>query len=217
MKLQKGYLAKWKDERGYGFIRPRKGKGTEVFLHINAIQPRHRRPQVGDIVHYQLAVDKKGRAYARHATLSRVRLKHVAEAAAQIYQNTPAKPVVGLPRLVLEVALLSLLPLLGSIHLLVLTGIPILLVLYPVMSWITYVLYAEDKVRAKRLERRRITEKNLHICEFIGGWIGAFIAQRRLRHKSIKVSYQKAFWTIVLVHQIFWLSWLLFQADTLLS
>lgn len=220
MKLRTGYVAKWKDEQGYGFIRSRKGKGREVFLHINALQERYRRPRVGDIVHYQLAVDKEGRAYARYASLSRVKLKHITQAdGANPNHPSPSKPDVSKPvvrstPMALEVFLLSLLPVLGSVHWVITIGNPVPLILYPLMSWLTYALYAEDKFRAKQKPRRRITEKTLHLCELTGGWIGAFIAQRRLRHKSSKVAYQTTFRAIILVHQIFWLGWFLLQFVT---
>ena len=42
---------------------------------------------------------------------------------------------------------------------------------------------------------------NLHLLELLGGWPGAFLAQRRLRHKCSKGSYQFVFWLIVLGYQ----------------
>lgn len=48
----------------------------------------------------------------------------------------------------------------------------------------------------------RVSEGSLHLAEFLGGWPGAFLAQRRLRHKCSKPSYQVVFWTIVLFYQI---------------
>jgi len=42
----------------------------------------------------------------------------------------------------------------------------------------------------------------LHLAELLGGWPGAFLAQRRLRHKCSKVSYQFAFWCIVGLFQL---------------
>jgi uncharacterized membrane protein YsdA (DUF1294 family) len=71
---------------------------------------------------------------------------------------------------------------------------------YGVASALTYFLYASDKQRARRTEWR-IQESTLHLFEFMGGWPGAFLAQRRLRHKCSKVSFQLAFWLIVALHQ----------------
>lgn len=68
------------------------------------------------------------------------------------------------------------------------------------VSLITYALYASDKKRAKA-DAWRISEFTLHFMELIGGWPAAFIAQRRLRHKSSKRSYQAAFWVIVAAYE----------------
>lgn len=84
---------------------------------------------------------------------------------------------------------------------------PLPLLLYPVLSLLAYALYGDDKSRAKR-KAWRISEQTLHLCELAGGWMGGFIAQRILRHKSQKESYQAAFWAIVIIHYIAWLLWL---------
>ncbi len=47
----------------------------------------------------------------------------------------------------------------------------------------------------------RIPESTLHLFELAGGWPGAFVAQRALRHKTAKTSYQFVFWVIILLHQ----------------
>jgi uncharacterized membrane protein YsdA (DUF1294 family) len=106
-----------------------------------------------------------------------------------------------------EVVLLSLLPLVGTIHFTLTTRNPLPLVLYPAMSLATYALYADDKSRAKRKDWRT-PEQTLHLCELAGGWLGGFIAQRMLRHKSQKESYQAAFCVVVIIHYIAWLFWL---------
>jgi uncharacterized membrane protein YsdA (DUF1294 family) len=73
--------------------------------------------------------------------------------------------------------------------------------LYTVMiSAATYWIYAVDKRRAEE-GLWRVPEANLHLLELLGGWPGAFLAQRRLRHKCSKGSYQFGFWLIVLVWQ----------------
>lgn len=68
------------------------------------------------------------------------------------------------------------------------------------INFLTYVLYAVDKVNA-RGGAWRIPEAWLHIFELAGGWPGAFLAQRSIRHKCSKGSYQVMFWLIVLLWQ----------------
>ena len=69
-----------------------------------------------------------------------------------------------------------------------------------VISAITYWAYAVDNRRAEQ-GFWRVREANLHLLEILGGWPGAFLAQRWLRHKCSKGSYQFVFWLIVLVYQ----------------
>ena len=68
------------------------------------------------------------------------------------------------------------------------------------LNTLTYWTYALDKRRAEE-GLWRIPEARLHLLEMLGGWPGAFLAQRRLRHKCSKGSYQCTFWLIVLVYQ----------------
>lgn len=64
------------------------------------------------------------------------------------------------------------------------------------VSLFTYLRYARDK-RQARAQAWRESEAGLHLMELIGGWPGAFLAQRRLRHKSAKGAYQ--FWFVLIV------------------
>jgi len=57
-----------------------------------------------------------------------------------------------------------------------------------------------DKKRARAREWR-ISERFLHLLELAGGWPGAFLAQRGLRHKCSKGGYQFMFWLIVIAYQ----------------
>jgi uncharacterized membrane protein YsdA (DUF1294 family) len=68
------------------------------------------------------------------------------------------------------------------------------------VSTVTYFLYRHDK-RQAQAEGWRTPESTLHLAELLGGWPGAFVAQRLLRHKSSKVSYQITFWLIVAAYQ----------------
>jgi uncharacterized membrane protein YsdA (DUF1294 family) len=69
------------------------------------------------------------------------------------------------------------------------------------VSLLTFAFYARDKKLAQIKGASRISEATLHTFELIGGWPGAFLAQRIIRHKNAKRSYQHAFWLIVLTHE----------------
>lgn len=73
---------------------------------------------------------------------------------------------------------------------------------FTLISGITLGIYSSDKWRAQKGGYSRTPEKALHILELAGGWPAAFIAQRFLRHKTSKVSFQVVFWMIVLLHQL---------------
>ncbi|MDG2525491.1 DUF1294 domain-containing protein [Stenotrophomonas sp. HITSZ_GD] len=72
--------------------------------------------------------------------------------------------------------------------------------LFAALSALTFAAYARDK-RAARHEAGRTPELTLHLLELAGGWPGALLAQRALRHKNRKPSYQFAFWACVLLHE----------------
>ena len=58
-----GTLAKWNDERGFGFIAPRLG-GQEVFIHVSSFPRDGRRPRIGETLWFDIEVDKSGRKRA---------------------------------------------------------------------------------------------------------------------------------------------------------
>lgn len=71
-----------------------------------------------------------------------------------------------------------------------------------------------DKRRAEQ-SRWRVPENFLHLLELLGGWPGAFVAQRLFRHKTAKFSYQFVFWLIVVAYEFvsvdFLLGWKMAQ------
>ncbi len=69
--LQKGRLTTWKDDRGFGFIKPNDGR-KEVFLHISALKGAGRRPKVGDTIVYEQVNETNGRISAAKASIQGV-------------------------------------------------------------------------------------------------------------------------------------------------
>jgi len=196
--MHKGKLIEWQDNKGFGFIKPNDG-GKQIFLHITALQKVSRRPKVGDIIYYQTTVDERGRKRACSASIAGATSMNTAQ---------------SLP-LALQVVLLAIVPMWGAIKLAFIHANPLPIILYTVMSLITFALYATDKSRAIN-GHWRVSENSLHLCELMGGWLGGFIAQQQLRHKSSKASYQLVFWLIVAAHIVFWVDWL-FLGGTLMS
>ena len=75
----------------------------------------------------------------------------------------------------------------------------LLFIVYHLISinLVTFCAYGADKHAAQRGDWR-IPEAHLHALEFLGGWIGAFIAQKFFHHKNKKRSYQAMFWLMLI-------------------
>lgn len=171
--VREAKIVEWNDGRGFGFLQAGSGR---VFLHRREFAERHKRPEVGDVIRFMVGVDDRGRTCAKEA----------------VHVNDGGR--------------FSLAAMFVLVGLVVLPGYAI----YrsgvdwrwaggyaAVMAMVSYVSYALDKKRA-RAKEWRISEAGLHLAELLGGWPGAFVAQRRLRHKVSKFSYQVVFWMIVL-------------------
>jgi uncharacterized membrane protein YsdA (DUF1294 family) len=72
-------------------------------------------------------------------------------------------------------------------------------VLYLGASLVAFIAYARDKSAARK-DQWRIAETTLHWVALAGGWPGALIAQKLLRHKSRKRSFQTVFRTTVVLN-----------------
>lgn len=169
-------IVEWNDEKGYGFLQVGQGR---LFLHRRDFAERHKRPAVGDMIRFIGGVDAKGRTCAKNA----------------VHVNDGGR-ITGLA--VLLLAGLLILPVIALFR----RGVDFRWVgaYAVVISAVSYGSYALDKRRA-RAQEWRVSEAGLHVTELLGGWPGAFLAQRRLRHKCSKGSYQLVFWLIVLAYQ----------------
>lgn len=201
--MHKGIVTTWKDDRGFGFIESSIDK-QKIFLHITAIRDRSYRPKVGDVIYYQLERDGQGRLQACSAWIE----SNISEPSPIIKPSVSLKPPKQQASLsLLPVLLLSVLPLWGALDFAFRTRNLTPLLAYPTMGFLTFLLYGDDKNRAIT-KTWRIPESRLHLCELLGGWIGALVAQQTFRHKTSKQTYQLVFAVIVALHLIFWFDWL---------
>ena len=172
-----GKITNWKDEQGFGFVTPN-GGGEKAFVHISEFSGRSRRPFEGDLITYQLAIDEQRRFQANDIRL-------VGEQRREAWSLSSVFTFFFCSFLVLSV-------LFGKLHFVVLG-------FYIVASIVTYFIYSADKSAAKN-GARRTPEKKLHLLGMMGGWPGAVLAQKILRHKSVKQSFQHGFWVRVAIN-----------------
>jgi uncharacterized membrane protein YsdA (DUF1294 family)/cold shock CspA family protein len=193
---RQGKITKWKDDQGFGFITPR-GGGELIFLHIKSFSNRHRRPIGNEIVTYELTSDDKGRLRAEQ-------VEYIGDASTILIEG--GTMLLAIPGVFLS--LVAILVVLGHLPVIV-------LVLYLVASTVSFFVYARDKTAAVKAQWRT-AESTLHMLSLVGGWPGAIVAQKFLRHKSKKLSFQIGF-CITIVLNCAGLVWLLssYGADAL--
>jgi uncharacterized membrane protein YsdA (DUF1294 family)/cold shock CspA family protein len=171
-----GKIVEWDRQKGCGFLQVGKQR---VFLHRRDFIRRDRNPAVGDAVRFVLGKDANGRTCATNAAFvndgGRITVSNVL-----VTIGLLVLPAIALQRRAADFRWVGL----------------YLLMLGALTCW----AYASDKRRAKE-GLWRLSEGHLHLLELLGGWPGAFLAQRRWRHKCSKVSYQVVFWLIVLAYQ----------------
>ena len=187
---QKGKIRSWNDQKGFGFIESASGS-KDVFLHISALNNRGRRPEVGQVITFDVGVDRQGRPRA-----SNVALPGDSKSSKQQGSDTTIPLlVVGCFFLVLAAAIAA-----GKLP-------SMFLWVYFFFSVATFAMYGLDK-SAARGGRWRTSEQTLHILAFLGGWPGALIAQSWFRHKSKKSSFRAAFWVTVIFNilVVMWIS-----------
>jgi uncharacterized membrane protein YsdA (DUF1294 family)/cold shock CspA family protein len=170
-----GKITTWKDAQGFGFITPN-GGGPAVFVHIKSFADRGVRPEINDIVTYYLSTNEKGQPRAESVAF----VRHPA--------SREAAPQSGKVSLIATVGFFVLLA-----AFVIARKLPaIILLFYLGISAFAFIAYALDKSAAQN-NQWRIKENTLHMIALAGGWPGALFAQKVLRHKSKKESFQAAF------------------------
>ncbi|GAB3350596.1 cold shock and DUF1294 domain-containing protein [Lysobacter tyrosinilyticus] len=185
---QVGRVSDWNDDKGFGFVVPHDG-GSRAFVHVKAFQFGSRRPVDGDLISYEPSKDARGRTNATNVRFAGQRIE----------KREPHRP---LPRSALGVIVFLVIlagALLGIVPGVVCIG-------YLVLSGASYLMYWWDKTAATK-GARRTPESTLHFIDLLGGWPGALIAQQQFRHKTVKTSFQVAFWFTAMVNMavVIWL------------
>ena len=184
-----GKITNWKDNQGFGFDIPNCG-GEKAFVHIKAFSARSRRPIEGDLITYEMATDEKRRFQAESIRFADERATSTAS-----HEKRPFATIFA----ILFCSFLALAVLVGKLPFAIL-GV------YFVASIIAFLAYAIDKSAAQN-NRWRTQERTLHLFGMVGGWPGALLAQKTLRHKSKKEEFKMVFWATVIIN-CFVLGWL---------
>lgn len=182
-----GTLTTWNDDRGFGFIAPSQG-GQEIFVHVNAFSSRSGRPEVNQLVSFEVEPGPQGKKRAKKVSPLRK--------AAPSRRTRSASPAQWGTATLFVIPVFLLLYLAVS----VLWKPPLwIAAIYGAASVITFVAYAMDKSAATQ-GAWRTPESTLHVLALACGWPGALLAQQFLRHKSAKAEFRATFWVTVILN-----------------
>ena len=179
-----GMLKSWNDDRGFGFVEPLRG-GEDIFVHIKAFRGLVERPHVGQALSFEVELEPHGKKRAKNVEPFR--------------PNRVSRPKPRQPSTQRGYGTLWAIPafLILYVVVTVIWAAPaVIAVVYMGASFITYIVYAQDKSAAQR-NAQRTPENTLHLLALAGGWPGALLAQQILRHKSIKAEFRSVFWATV--------------------
>lgn len=101
----KGKLTTWKDDLGFGFIKPTDGN-KDIYLHISQLKEISRRPKVGDTIIYELKTEADGKLRASNASIDGVAPQPLSKYQ-QRKKNRFLQSVIGIPVMTV-IALLSM-------------------------------------------------------------------------------------------------------------
>lgn len=171
-----GRISAWETGRGFGWV---EYDGGSIFTHIREFEKGFV-PRAGDTVSFVVGGDPLGRPCARNVFCPR---------------TNPLPTIKSCVQLLFLLAL----PIAANLRLPIASWkLPLAMLPVSIAAWI---LFRYDKKRANA-GGWRVSETELHGLELFGGWPGAFLAQKKFRHKTRKTSYQAIFWAIVFLYQL---------------
>jgi uncharacterized membrane protein YsdA (DUF1294 family)/cold shock CspA family protein len=199
MQLYEGIIKSWKGDKGFGFIQPN-GGGKDIFIHIRDLEHSNYQPQQGDNVSFKIVADKDGKlraydAFIKGQNINESYRKKSFKKNPSPEQNTRPEYRLG----TIPIFLIAMIPFVFSALLIKERHNFIPFFAYLILSLLTFIVYAYDKTKAHK-DEWRVSEKTLHLLALLGGWPGALITQRVIRHKNKKTSFQVIFWIIVNIH-----------------
>jgi uncharacterized membrane protein YsdA (DUF1294 family) len=179
-----GKLVEWNAEKNCGFIRSR-GDQELVFFSASDLVDRHHIPPVGADLAFFVEVVSPNRGRTR----TNLRGRRVSEPERSVSQMTTAPPV--------DYRAFSIAFLIAQIGAAVVWR-PVAFVLAATVfaSLVNICQYGYDKSAAES-GSSRIREDTLLGISLIGGWPGAAFAQRWMRHKTVKATFQNSFRIVV--------------------
>lgn len=188
-----GTITRWQDEKGFGFIQSEQSN-KELFFHISdyrASFSNQQRPTLQENVIFELGTDKKGQPCAKNV-----------QQASFVQKRQQQRQAVRQAKQTNEIAINFTL-IFGVVFLLALAGLFLAKILPVwVMGWYvaitiaTFAMYAHDKNSAQT-NSWRVQESSLHKLSLLGGWVGAGVAHKTLRHKSQKPEFRQRYYLTV--------------------
>jgi uncharacterized membrane protein YsdA (DUF1294 family)/cold shock CspA family protein len=180
-----GKIIKWYEDKGFGFIRATQDS-KDVFLHISEIHKLNKRPQINESVTYEIAKDEKGRFRAENVGYQSAQTNTNKSDISTSFSYVFLTFIFLFLAFVIERALMGFLP-----HI-----VPFIFV---GANLIVFSYYYQDKASAIR-RNWRTPESTLHFMSLMGGWGGAYIAQKMFRHKYKKTPFMVVYKLTVLIN-----------------
>lgn len=180
-----GKITKWYDDKGFGFIRATKDS-KDVFLHISEIQKHKKKPEINQLVTYEITNDSQGRLRA-------LNVSYVMANGYTRNSRTPSK--LSYPFIIFF--------LLFTAFIIERTFSRHLPNFFPFLfigcNLVIFLYYYQDKTSAIKKDWRT-PESTLHFLSLLGGWGGAYIAQKLFRHKHKKSAFMAIYKLTVVIN-----------------
>ena len=199
---REGTIVRWEADRVFGFVRS-PSTPADVFFHIRDYRGGSTVPTEGMQVRYE-EIHVGGKGPRAMAVMPVGYVDPRRPPPPEVHRRAPGgKRPPPPPHVAVEMqAMLLLVPAYAAALVWAAwtqrLAVPVALAA-PLLSVLTFYLYWRDKFAAQR-NAWRTPENTLHAASLLGGWPGAWLAQRLLRHKSAKESFRQVYWTTVALH-----------------